>query len=76
MIPFFPKNLFEKDAGLKRKRKSKAAHLMAINKISMMRRETLTTKTLTKMKNTRSSNIFMKNIKKIPTTFLKTSVKS
>ena len=76
MIRFFLKNLFEKDADLKRKRKWKAAHSMAINKISMMKRETLIMKTLMKMKNTRSFNISMKNIKKIQTTFLKINAKS
>ncbi len=76
MIHFFLKNLFEKDADLKRKRKLKAAHSMEINKISMMKRETLITRISMKMKNTRFSNISMKSTKKIQTTSLKINVKS
>lgn len=75
-IHFFLKNLFEKDVDLKRKRKSKAVHSMAINKISMTKRATLIMKISMKMKNTRFSNISTKSTKKIQTTFLKINDKS
>jgi hypothetical protein len=75
-IHFFLKNPFEKDVDLKRKRKSKAAHSMAINKISKTKRATLIMKISMKMKNTRFSNISMKSTKKIQTTFLKINDKS